>query len=276
MSAPGATADAPGATAVPGDGTPGAGAAANVNINVGSPTSQSSGGTFSGDATFFENEFPMKYTPSTSSQETVIPHEHFAPIEHNDQTPEGNPQEDTIVDTRKSKTQRVAKSFGDDYIVYLVDDTPRTIEEAYSSPDTNYWKETIRNEMDSTRRQAPKQWHEKFDTTLTSVGFVLNEADKCMYYRYGGGEGVILCLYVDDILIFGTSLNVIEEVKDFLSKSFEIKDLGEPDVILNIKLLRGDEGGITLVQSHYVDKVLSRFGYSDCKPAPTPYDPACY
>nr|ABA95860.1 retrotransposon protein, putative, Ty1-copia subclass [Oryza sativa Japonica Group] len=87
-------------------------------------------------------------------------------------------------------------------------------------------------------KQAPKQWHEKFDTTLTSAGFVVNEADKCVYYRYGEGEGVILCLYVDDILIFGTSLNVIEEVKDFLSKSFEIKDLGEADVILNIKLLR--------------------------------------
>nr|ABA96256.1 retrotransposon protein, putative, Ty1-copia subclass [Oryza sativa Japonica Group] len=123
-------------------------------------------------------------------------------------------------------------------------------------------------------KQAPKQWHEKFDTTLTSVGFVVNVVDKCMYYRYGGGEGVILCLYVDDILIFGISLNVIEEVKDYLSKSFEMKDLGEADVILNIKLQRGDEGGITLVQSHYVDKVLSRFGYSDCKPAPTPYDPS--
>ena len=58
-------------------------------------------------------------------------------------------------------------------------------------------------------KQAPKQWHEKFNTTLTSVGFVVNEADKCVYYRHGGGEGVILCLYVDDILIFGTNLKVI-------------------------------------------------------------------
>jgi Reverse transcriptase (RNA-dependent DNA polymerase). len=61
-----------------------------------------------------------------------------------------------------------------------------------------------------------------------------------VYYRYGGGEGVILCLYVDNLLIFGTSLNVMEEVKDFLSKSFEMKDLGVADVILNIKLLKGD------------------------------------
>jgi hypothetical protein len=121
-------------------------------------------------------------------------------------------------------------------------------------------------------KQAPKQWHEKFDKTLTSVGFVVNEADKCVYYHFGGGEGVILCLYVDDILIFGTSLNVIKEVKEFLSQNFEMKDLGEADVILNIKLAREGDGGVTLLQSHYVEKILSHFGYSDCKPALTPYD----
>ena len=41
----------------------------------------------------------------------------------------------------------------------------------------------------------------------------MNEANKCVYYRYGGGEGVILCLFVDDILMFGNNINVIEEVK---------------------------------------------------------------
>jgi hypothetical protein len=86
------------------------------------------------------------------------------------------------------------------------------------------------------------------------------------------GEGVILCLYVDDIPIFGTRFNVIKEVKEFLSQNFEMKDLGEADVIFNIKLVREGDGGVTLLQSHYVEKVLSRFCYSDCKPAPTPYD----
>jgi hypothetical protein len=92
-------------------------------------------------------------------------------------------------------------------------------------------------------RQAPRQWYEKFDRTLTSVGFIVNEVDKYVYYRYGGGEGVILCLYVDDILILGTSLDVIKETKDFLSNNFEMKDLREADVILNIKLLREGNGG---------------------------------
>ena len=63
-----------------------------------------------------------------------------------------------------------------------------------------------------------------------------------------------MCLYVDDILIFGSSLKVIEEVKGFLSKSVEMKDLGKADVILNIKLLREGDGGVTLLQTHYVEK----------------------
>ena len=75
---------------------------------------------------------------------------------------------------------------------------------------------------------------------------------------------------MDDILIFGNNIEVIKEVKNFLSNNFEMKDLGDTDVILNIKLLREEEnGGVTLVQSHYVENVLNRF-----VPAPTPYDPS--
>ena len=93
-----------------------------------------------------------------------------------------------------------------------------------------------------------------------------------MYYRYGGGAGVILCLYVDDIQIFGTNIDVINDVKFFLSTSFDRKDLGGTDVILNIKLVKC-ENGITLSQYHYVEKILSHFGYVDSKPFSTPYDP---
>jgi hypothetical protein len=123
-------------------------------------------------------------------------------------------------------------------------------------------------------KQAPKQWHEKFERTLTAESFVVNKADKCVYYRHGRDEGLILCLYIDDILIFRTNLDVINEAKNFLSRCFEMKDLGVANVILNIKLLKDDDGGITLLQSHYVEKILSRFGYSNCRSSPTPYDPS--
>jgi hypothetical protein len=73
-----------------------------------------------------------------------------------------------------------------------------------------------------------------------------------------GGEGVILCLYVDDILIFGTNIDVINEVKSFISKSFDMKDLGEADVILNIKLVKAD-GGI-LKGKYALNLFLNDFG----------------
>jgi hypothetical protein len=107
---------------------------------------------------------------------------------------------------------------------------------------------------------------------LISAGFVVNEADTCVYYRFGGDKRVILCLYVDDILIFRTSIDVINDVKSFLSQSFDMKDLGEADVILNIKLIKG-ENEITMKQSHYVENILNRFVFSDSKASPTPYDP---
>jgi hypothetical protein len=102
---------------------------------------------------------------------------------------------------------------------------------------------------------------------------VVNEADICVYYRFGGGKGVILYLYVVDILIFGSSIDVINDVKLFLSQSFDMKDLGEADVILNIKLING-ENEIILKQSHYVESILKRFGYSDSKASPMSYDPS--
>jgi hypothetical protein len=270
----------------------------------------------SNDATFFEDIFPMKdlssssnqEMPSSSSQELFIVHEPTILIEHSD-----NPVEDNNEAPTRSKRRRTAKSFGDDFIVYLVDDTPTSISEAYASQEADYWKEAVRSEMDSILangtweitdhpygckpigckwvfkkklrpdstiekykarlvakdytqkesedffdtyspmarlttirvllslaashgllvhqmdvkmaflngeldediymdqpdgfvvggqegkvckllkslyglKQAPKLWHEKFERTLTAEGFVVNEADKCVYYRYGGGE----------------------------------------------------------------------------------------
>ena len=64
-----------------------------------------------------------------------------------------------------------------------------------------------------------------------------------------------MCLYVDDILKFGTGTAVIDEIKTFLSQCFSMKDLGPVDVILNIKLVK-NENVITLSQSNYTERVL--------------------
>ncbi|GKE49768.1 zinc finger, CCHC-type containing protein, partial [Tanacetum coccineum] len=83
-------------------------------------------------------------------------------------------------------------------------------------------------------KQAPKQWHQKFDEVVLSSGFHLNQSDKCVYSKFNdSGKGVIICLYVDDMLIFGTDQNQVDKTKKFLSLRFSMKDMGEADVILD-------------------------------------------
>ena len=101
------------------------------------------------DVTFFEDVFPMKETPSLSSKEHIISLEPIIPVAHDEPSLVENPIDENSEAPRKSKRQRITKYFGDDFIVYLVDDTPRTIAEAYSSQDADYWKEAVRSEMDS-------------------------------------------------------------------------------------------------------------------------------
>ena len=92
----------------------------------------------------------MKNTPSTSRHESILLPETHEPVIHTDvESHEENLEEDNNIATQKSKRRRVAKSFGEDYIIYLVDDTPTTIAEAYSSLDADLWKEEIQSEMDS-------------------------------------------------------------------------------------------------------------------------------
>nr|GEY40298.1 zinc finger, CCHC-type [Tanacetum cinerariifolium] len=73
-------------------------------------------------------------------------------------------------------------------------------------------------------KQAPKQWHQKFDEVVLSSGFLLNQSDKCVYSKFdSSGKGVIICLYVDDMLIFGTDQNQVDKTIKF----FVIKVLNE-------------------------------------------------
>ena len=99
-------------------------------------------------------------------------------------------------------------------------------------------------------KQAPKQWHQKFDDVVLSNGFTLNQSDKCVYSKFDMSvKGVIICLYVDDMLIFGTDQRQVDMTKDFLSSQFSMKDMGEAEVILGIRIKR-EHQGISISQSH--------------------------
>ncbi|KAL0552104.1 hypothetical protein IC582_011201 [Cucumis melo] len=86
-----------------------------------------------------------------------------------------------------------------------------------------------------------------------------------------GADCILICLYVDDMLIFGTNMELITDTKFFLFSHFEMKDLGEADVILGVKI-RKNKTSLSLCQSHYVEKILKKFDSVDVSPVRTPFD----
>jgi hypothetical protein len=75
------------------------------------------------DATFFENIFPMKDMHSIARFSSEIIPESSTTDEYFEQSHEEVLEKDNNEVPRRNKRQRIAKSFGDDFIVYLVDDT---------------------------------------------------------------------------------------------------------------------------------------------------------
>ena len=73
-------------------------------------------------------------------------------------------------------------------------------------------------------------------------------------------------LYVDDILLIGNDIEVLSSVKGWLQKQFDMKDLGEANYILGIKLLRDRKNKVlALSQALYIDKILARFSMENSK-----------
>ena len=108
---------------------------------------------------------------------------------------------------------------------------------------------------------------------LISNGFSINDVDKCIYSKVANNSCIIICLYIDDMLIFGTNLQVVIDTWSFLRSKFDMKDLGEAEMILGIKISRM-LNGLNLSQEHYVEKILKRFEHFDCKLVSTPNDPS--
>nr|GEW10443.1 zinc finger, CCHC-type [Tanacetum cinerariifolium] len=136
---------------------------------------------------------------------------------------------------RKGKRVRKAKSYGSDFQLYLV--------------------EGLRNQVGSQY----------------SYCYSIEE-DLRTYNEAISDKGVIICLYIDDMLIFGIDQYQVDKTKKFLSSRFSMKDMGEADVILGIKIKRENKR-IVITQYHYIKKILKKFNHENCSSVSTPMDP---
>ena len=109
-------------------------------------------------------------------------------------------------------------------------------------------------------KQASRQWYLKFNDIITSYGFVEITVDRCIYIKVSGSRFVILVLYVDDILLAANDLGMLHDIKKYLSKNFEMKDMGEASYVIGIETFRDrSQGLLRLSQKGYINKILERY-----------------
>ncbi|GJT56591.1 retrotransposon protein, putative, ty1-copia subclass [Tanacetum coccineum] len=115
-------------------------------------------------------------------------------------------------------------------------------------------------------KQASRQWNKRFDDEIKKFGFTQNRDEPCVYLKASGSNVTFLILYVDDILIMGNNIPMLQDVKSYLGRCFAMKDLGEAAYILGIKIYRDRSRRlIGLCQSAYIEKILKRYHMENSK-----------
>jgi hypothetical protein len=124
-------------------------------------------------------------------------------------------------------------------------------------------------------KQAPHEWNNELN------GFLVNElelkrciSDTCVYVKTSRSNRLMIMLvFVDDIIIAFDQQDSAEwtEYKSAIAQKYKVRDLGEAEWLLQMKIRRDRQNGIiTLDQERYVAKVLEQFNMSQCKAADVP------
>jgi hypothetical protein len=120
-------------------------------------------------------------------------------------------------------------------------------------------------------RQAPHAWYEKIDSFLTAHGFERGDGDSNLYWLVVNSDVVLLALYIDDILLTGSSSDLILSIKCQLEIHFEMSDMGDGTVALYLKVeLVQVPSGIFMTQRGYCKKILETFNMLDAHGVSTP------
>ena len=117
--------------------------------------------------------------------------------------------------------------------------------------------------------QASRQWNVKLTNALIEAGFQQSHLDYSLMTKKVGNDIVVVLIYVDDLLVTGSSCQLIEETKQVLKDHFRIKDLGDLRFFLGIEFARNSEG-ILMHQRKYALELISDLGLGSSKPMSTP------
>jgi len=135
-------------------------------------------------------------------------------------------------------------------------------------------------------KQAGRLWNQTLHEFLCQNGFHQMDYEPCVYLWQGevkpdilcqkrriSRRFIILCIYVDDLVIAARSKEDVAWIKTALSKQFKMSDLGPLHHILGLRVIREERGdALSLDQMTYIEEIIKRFGLQDCNPVSTPLD----
>ncbi|UYV84441.1 hypothetical protein LAZ67_X002182 [Cordylochernes scorpioides] len=119
--------------------------------------------------------------------------------------------------------------------------------------------------------QSGKCWNKKINEILYQLGMIRTKCDSCVYKLQRGEEYAILGLYVDDLIIAGTSKEINDNLALEIEKYVTLTEKKDSEPFIGIEIKRAEDG-FYLFQTHYIDTILHRFGLDECKSVQTPGD----
>ena len=119
--------------------------------------------------------------------------------------------------------------------------------------------------------QAPRAWFAKFSSTISQHGFSGSSFDTTLFLRQSGHGITILLLCVDDMIITGDDMQSIQDLKYFLGRQFEMKDLGPLNYFLDLEVSSSSDGHY-LTQAKYTSNLISRANITNSKIVDTPIE----
>lgn len=121
-------------------------------------------------------------------------------------------------------------------------------------------------------KQAPRAWYSRIDEFFLRENFKRSDNDHALYTKEDHGNILVVCIYVDDLIVTGDNEEMVEEFKTTMKSEFEMSDLGLLNYFLGMEIVQSDQG-IFLSQECYAKKFLEKFNMQDCKIMRTPLLP---
>ncbi|XP_019414575.1 PREDICTED: uncharacterized protein LOC109326339 [Lupinus angustifolius] len=124
-------------------------------------------------------------------------------------------------------------------------------------------------------KQAPRQWFKKLKCTIIQLGFHISRCDNSLFILITSTYKLFVLVYVDDIIVSGSSKSQVHNIIDKLSHNFALKRLGLLDYFLGIEVTHLPDGSLFLSQAKHVSDLLQMANMLSAKPSTTPMGTSC-